>query len=159
MGSSKAAGNARVSFRFTPASLSPCLPPLPCPQLTGLTSLALTARWRQRATPLPDALACLSGLVHLRISHGLQQVPPCITGLTQLTFLDLSFNAIKTIKPGPYLKQLVVSAASVLLACSACLLSLGVCCSCGRPLQTSSLPHSHLMCCLPSLLGVPLRRR
>lgn len=37
------------------------------------------------------------------------QVPACITGLTRLTLLDLSFNSLKSLKPGDYLKRLVVS--------------------------------------------------
>lgn len=35
-------------------------------------------------------------------------MPLAITGLTQLTFLDLSYNALHSLKPGPYLKRLVV---------------------------------------------------
>jgi len=34
-------------------------------------------------------------------------VPACITGLTRLTLLDLSFNSLKSLKPGEYLKRLV----------------------------------------------------
>jgi hypothetical protein len=36
------------------------------------------------------------------------QVPPCITALASLTYLDLSWNQLHSLKPGPYLKRLVV---------------------------------------------------
>ncbi|KAL4421410.1 hypothetical protein ABPG75_010701 [Micractinium tetrahymenae] len=75
--------------------------------LSNLTSLSLVAKWRAQPTHLPDAFAQLTGLQQLKLSHGLTQVPPCITGLTQLTLLDLSFNSLKSIKPGEYLKRLV----------------------------------------------------
>lgn len=58
-----------------------CVGPLPshpacCPrmQLTNLTSLSLVAKWRAQPTHLPDALAALSGLRQLKLSHGLTQV-------------------------------------------------------------------------------------
>lgn len=35
------------------------------------------------------------------------QVPPAIVGLTGLTLLDLSYNSLHSLKPGPYLKRLV----------------------------------------------------
>jgi hypothetical protein len=41
------------------------------------------------------------------------QVPPCITGLTRLTYLDLSWNKLHSLKPGPYLKRLVVGGSRV----------------------------------------------
>ncbi|KAL4432162.1 hypothetical protein ABPG77_005924 [Micractinium sp. CCAP 211/92] len=75
--------------------------------LQNLTSLSLVAKWRAQPTHLPDAFAALSGLRQLKLSHGLTQVPPCITGLSELTLLDLSFNNLRSIKPGDYLKRLV----------------------------------------------------
>ncbi|PSC73680.1 adenylate cyclase [Micractinium conductrix] len=75
--------------------------------LTCLTSLSLTAKWRHQPTHAPDALSQLTGLRQLKLSHGLTQVPACITGLTRLTLLDLSFNSLKSLKPGDYLKRLV----------------------------------------------------
>lgn len=75
--------------------------------LTNLTSLSLVAKWRAQPTHLPDALAALSGLRQLKLSHGLTQVPPCITSFSELTLLDLSFNSLRTIRPGEYLKRLV----------------------------------------------------
>ncbi|EFN56516.1 hypothetical protein CHLNCDRAFT_144122 [Chlorella variabilis] len=76
--------------------------------LTGLTGLCLSSKHRRVvASTVPDSLSHLTGLAHLRISHGLTQVPPCITGLTCLTYLDLSWNKLRSLKPGPYLKRLV----------------------------------------------------
>jgi Leucine-rich repeat (LRR) protein len=59
------------------------------------------------SSPVPEVLSRLTSLAHLRISHGLTQVPPCITALASLTYLDLSWNQLHSLKPGPYLKRLV----------------------------------------------------
>lgn len=40
--------------------------------------------------------------------HLLSQVPPAIVGLSALTLLDLSYNALHSLRPGAYLKRLVV---------------------------------------------------
>ena len=49
------------------------------------------------APALPDALPA-----------ALPQVPPAILGLSGLTLLDLSYNALHSLRPGAYLKRLVV---------------------------------------------------
>lgn len=43
------------------------------------------------------------------------QVPPAIVGLSALTLLDLSYNALHSLRPGAYLKRLVVSGYFALL--------------------------------------------
>ncbi|PRW51167.1 leucine rich repeat [Chlorella sorokiniana] len=74
-------------------------------EMSCLTALSLTARLRPAA--VPDALSTLTGLRQLKISHGLSQVPPAIVGLSALTLLDLSYNALHSLRPGAYLKRLV----------------------------------------------------
>ena len=49
-----------------------------------------------------------AGIHPCRAPFMLLQVPPAIVGLSALTLLDLSYNALHSLRPGAYLKQLVV---------------------------------------------------